>query len=365
MTDEELEAALAALASGELAGADAGEEPPQGEEEHDPFAGLSAEELDELDEQDGADGLRALPSTFAGVPTGFKSGFVALVGRPNAGKSTLLNACFGRKVAITSPVAQTTRRRLRAVVNRPDCQLVMVDTPGLHKPRDPLGTELNKTALAELGDVDVIALLIDASAPIGRGDAWVAERVRAAAAPKVLVLTKADKVDQERMLAQLAAARELADFDDELVVSATEGFNVEAFVDRVAAFLPEGPRWFPEDMGTDETEEGMVAEFVREKVLLRTREEVPHAVGVLCDAIERRKSGVLAVHATIYVEREGQKGILIGHKGEMVKHIGIDARRDLEELFGCKVYLELAVKVKRDWREDEAQIRRFGYSSEE
>lgn len=380
MTDEELEAALAALARGDggSRGADAGDGPADGAlaeedfdeenldeeefgEEFDPFAGLSDDELDALDDEGG---LAGLPNSFQGVPEGFRSGFVALVGRPNAGKSTLLNACFGSKVAITSPVAQTTRRRLRAVINRPGCQLVMVDTPGLHKPQDSLGTELNKTALAELADVDVIAFLIDASAPIGRGDAWVAERVRAAAAPKVLVLTKADIASQEQVLEQLEAARELVDFDDEIVVSSTEGFNVEPFVQTVAAFLPLGPRWFPEGMDTDESDEAMAAEFVREKVLLRTREEVPHAVGVICDNLERGKK-LVRVHATIYVEREGQKGILIGHRGDMIKRIGTDARRDLEEFFGCKVYLELGVKVKRGWREDEAQIRRFGYSSED
>ena len=229
----------------------------------DPFADLSDDELDAMLEEgslaEGA-GLPAMPCG-TDVPEGFRSGFVALVGRPNAGKSTLLNACYGEKVAITSPVAQTTRRRLRAVVNREDCQLVIVDTPGIHKPKDGLGSELNKSALGELADVDVIAFVIDASAPIGRGDAWVAERVAAAKAPKVLVLTKADLAGPEQMLKQLEAARALVDFDDEIVVSSTEGFNVEAFVDVVAGFLPEGPRWFPEGMGTDEADEVMVAEF--------------------------------------------------------------------------------------------------------
>ena len=251
----------------------------------DPFADLSDDELDAMIEAGEFPGAMDAPALCADVPEGFRSGFVALVGRPNAGKSTLLNACYGEKVAITSPVAQTTRRRLRAVVNREDCQLVIVDTPGIHKPKDGLGGELNKSALGELSDVDVIAFVIDASAPIGRGDAWVAERVAAAKAPKVLVLTKADLASPEEMLKQLEAARDLVDFDDEIVVSSTEGFNVEAFVDVVAAYLPQGPRWFPEGMGTDEADEVMVAEFVREKVLRHTREEIPHAVGVICDEL--------------------------------------------------------------------------------
>ena len=328
--------------------------------EHDPFEGLTDEQIDAMLEAD--QGASALP---LGSPEGFRSGFVALVGRPNAGKSTLLNACMGQKVAITSPVAQTTRRRLRAVVNRPGCQLVIVDTPGLHKPKDGLGAELNKTALGEIADVDVVAFLLDASAPFGRGDAWVAEHVAKSRAKKVLVLTKADLADPKILADQLAAARALVDFDDELVTSSTEGFNVEAFVEVVARFLPEGPQWFPEGMDTDESDEMMVSEFVREKVLLRTKEEVPHAVGVVCDSIERPKRDLLRLHATIYVEREGQKGILIGRRGEMVKRIGTDARADLERIFGKRVFLELDVKVKPNWRESERDIRAFGYAADE
>ncbi len=327
-------------------------------EEFDPFEGMSDEELDALCDED--DSL----SGFGDVEPGFRSGFVALVGRPNAGKSTLLNACYGKKVAITSPVAQTTRRRMRAVVNRPGYQLVFVDTPGIHKPKDGLGSELNKSALFELNDVDVVAFLIDATKPIGRGDAWVAERVKSARCKKVLVLTKADEADPAQVMEQLKAAHELMEYDDEIVTSSVKNFNVDAFIETVAHFLPEGPRWFPEDMGTDSSDETLVAEFVREKVLRRTRDEIPHSVGVICDALEQTKK-VLRVHATIYVEREGQKGIIIGKGGEMIKHIGIDARRDLERIFGTQVFLELDVKVKAGWRDDEAQIRRFGYNAED
>ncbi len=331
-------------------------------QEFDPFATMSDEELDAMVAASAAEDAGAQAD--AAASQGFRSGFVALVGRPNAGKSTLLNACLGTKMAITSPVAQTTRRRMRGVVRRDGVQIVFVDTPGLHKPHDSLGSELNKSALAELGDVDVLCFLIDASQPIGRGDAWVAERVAKSTAKRILVLTKADLTTPEQVLAQIKAAHELCDFDDEIVLSATEHFNVDTFIDLVASYLPAGPKWFPDNMDTDVSDDMLVAEFVREKLLLRTREEVPHSVGVICDSMERRR-GVLHIHATIYVEREGQKGIIIGKKGEMLKHVGIDARRDLERLFGCKVFLELEVRVQAHWREDERAIRRLGYAADE
>ena len=205
-------------------------------EEFDPFEGMSDEELDALCDED------EMSLGFGDVEPGFRSGFVALVGRPNAGKSTLLNACYGKKVAITSPVAQTTRRRMRAVVNRPGYQLVFVDTPGIHKPKDGLGSELNKSALFELNDVDVVAFLIDATKPIGRGDAWVAERVRCARCKKVLVLTKADEADPAQVMEQLKAAHELMEYDDEIVTSSVKNFNVDAFIETVAHFLPSGKK---------------------------------------------------------------------------------------------------------------------------
>ena len=296
----------------------------------------------------------------------FTSGFVALVGRPNAGKSTLLNAIMGEKLAITSPVAQTTRRRMRAVVNTDHSQLVIIDTPGLHKPKDALGSELNKSALGELADADVVAFLVDATKPVGRGDEWVANHVaRADADYKLLVLTKADVAKPEQVAAQLEAARALADFDDELVVSATEGFNVDAFVELVSAHLPEGPRWFPEDMDVDASPEELVAEFVREKLFLHLRQELPHSVGVICDDIDFEDDDHATITATILVEREGQKGIVVGRGGQMIKQVGIEARRDIERLLNCKVFLDLTVRVSPAWRRDERQIRRLGYSVEE
>ena len=308
----------------------------------------------------------SMPEKNAEKDEPFRSGFVALVGRPNAGKSTLLNACMGEKVAITSPVAQTTRRRMRAVINTPGSQLVIIDTPGLHKPKDALGSELNKAALAELADADVVAFLVDATKPVGRGDEWVARHVDSAEADyKLLVLTKADIAGPEQVAAQLEAARALCRFDDELVVSATEGFNVDAFLALVSAHLPEGPRWFPEGMDVDATPEDLVAEFVREKLFLHLRQELPHSVGVLCDEIDYADDGHASICATILVERDGQKGIVLGRGGQMIKRVGIEARRDIERLLGCKVFLDLTVRVAPQWRRDEREIRRLGYGLEE
>lgn len=297
----------------------------------------------------------------------FRSGFVALVGRPNAGKSTLLNACMGEKIAITSPVAQTTRKRMRAVINTPTSQLVIIDTPGLHKPKDALGSELNKAALGELADADVVAFLIDATKDVGTGDEWVAKHVAASDADyKLLVLTKADISRPEQMRAQLEAASKLCDFDDVIVTSATEGFNVDGFVDLVSAHLPEGPRWFPEGMDTDTTDEELVAEFVREKLFLNLRQELPHSVGVMCeDEIEIADDGHASISCTILVEREGQKGIVVGKGGSMIKKVGIEARRDIERLLGRKVYLDLKVRVEPQWRRNANIIQRLGYSVED
>ncbi len=290
-----------------------------------------------------------------------RSGFAALVGRPNAGKSTLLNALVGEKVAIISTTPQTTRHRLRGIVDRDDAQIVFVDTPGLHRPHDALGEELNRSSLLALKDVDVACLVIDASAPVGPGDRFVAHRVRESGAHAVLIVNKADLVKPRELERQLEHARTLADFDDEVVCSARTGFNVEGVMAAVARLLPVGPRYFPRDMRTDQPLEVMLAEFIRERVLHLTREEVPHAIGVAIEDIERVSEELVRVHAVIYCERESQKGIIIGKGGEMIRRIGSGARIDLERLLGSHVYLDLRVKVRKDWRRDAAQIRRFGY----
>ncbi len=303
------------------------------------------------------------PAAEAATP--FRSGFCALVGRPNAGKSTLVNACVGTHLAITSPVSQTTRKRLRAVINRRDAQLVLVDTPGLHKPKDSLGDALNRQALAELDDVDVVAHLIDATRDVGRGDAWVAAHVGRSPAVKLLLITKADIASPERVTAQIEAAQELAPYDDVLVVSAREGFNVDGFIDVCISHLPEGPRWFGADMDSDVTDEELVAEFVREQVLLATNDEIPHATGVICDELRWTKDAHASIRATIYVERSSQKAILIGAGGSMIRSIGTKARRALEALLDARIYLDLRVQVSRHWRKDAEMVRELGYDLEE
>ncbi len=312
------------------------------------------------DEADHEDASRYMhPATYEGP---FKSGFVSLVGRPNAGKSTLINAIVGDKLLITSPTAQTTRHRISAVYNEPNMQVVLVDTPGLHKPVDALGEELNISALNALKDVDVVAMVLDGSQPAGRGDEWVAQHVAQSRAYKVLVVTKADIIAQDQAREQVMRMREFCPFDEAIVVSAQENFNVDGFLQVVAAHLPQGPRWFPVDMQTDMSPEVVVAEFIREKVLLNTRDEVPHSVGVAVDSTRYdEKANISHINATVYVEREGQKGIIIGAGGKMIKRIGVQARRDLERLLGNQVMLKLNVKVKPGWRSDAAQIKRFGY----
>ena len=257
---------------------------------------------------------------------------------------------------------QTTRHRFRAVLTRDGYQLILVDTPGLHKPHDALGEELNTSALKALEDVDVAAMLVDASKPVGTGDEWVASQLARARSKKVLVLSKIDLVDEERLAAQREAAGKLAAWDAVVELSSTTGAGVQGFVDVVAAMLPPGPAWFPKDMETDQPLEVVVAEFVREKILRTFRDEVPHAIGVRVEELEYvKKKDLTRINAVIYVERDSQKGIIIGKRGAAIKQIGTEARADLEQLLGTRVFLDLSVKVKKNWRRDASQIRRFGY----
>ncbi|MDO4182385.1 MAG: GTPase Era [Coriobacteriia bacterium] len=320
-------------------------------------------EAGNLDEQGGAALADATGGyTFAGKKEGFKSGFVTLVGRPNAGKSTLLNAIMGKKIAITSSTAQTTRHRFRAVLTREDFQMVLVDTPGLHKPIDALGEELNVSALKALEDVDVVAMLIDAGQPIGKGDRWVAAQVRECKAKKICVLSKTDICNKEQIAKQRLEADKLCAWDAMVGLSSVTGRNVDAFIEEVTFFLPEGPAWFPADMETDQPIEVVVAEFIREKILRTFQDEIPHAIGVQVESMEYdRKKNLDTIYAIVYTERESQKGMIIGKQGRSIKRIGSEARQDLEALLGSRVYLDLRVKVKKNWRRDANQIRRFGY----
>jgi GTP-binding protein Era len=292
----------------------------------------------------------------------FRSGFLTLIGRPNAGKSTLINAILGDKIAIVSNTPQTTRHRFRAIVNAKDYQLILVDTPGIHKPHDALGEELNHSAAKALESVDIVAFVLDAAAPFGSGDEWVLSIVGNTSAKKMLVVTKTDLVDQAIVEQQILAACKLMDFDYTIALCAPKGINVAQFVQIASSLLPEGPRWFPADMKTDQALEVMIAEFIREKLLLDTFEEVPHAIGVAVEDLEfNDRKQLCSIRAMIYVEHDSQKGIVIGKGGSRIKHIGTAARIDLEHLLGLKVFLDLRVKVRKDWRRDANQIRRFGY----
>lgn len=293
----------------------------------------------------------------------FRSGFVTFLGRPNAGKSTLLNAIMDQKFAITSPTAQTTRHRFRAIHTTDAYQLVIVDTPGVHKPHDALGEELNTTALKSLEGIDVAAFLLDAHEPLGTGDEWVITQLKAVKnTPKILVISKCDLADAEQIATQIERAQALLEWDGVVVLSALEHEHIDEFLELVVSYLPEGPLWFPADMRTDQPQEVIIAEFIREKILYTVYDEVPHAIGVVVDEMSyNRRKHLNRIYATIYVERDSQKGILIGKGGETIKHIGTEARKDLEVLLGTKVFLDLQVKVKKNWRRDLNLIRRFGY----
>lgn len=299
---------------------------------------------------------------FSQTPPGHRSGFLTLIGRPNAGKSTLLNAIMGKKIAITSDTAQTTRHRFRAVYTKPNYQLVIVDTPGIHKPHDALGEELNASASKALDDVDAAAMLIDATQPVGSGDVWVANQLFDCSAKKLLVISKSDLVDQDTLEAQRKAALELGTWDDVVTCSAVTGEHVGEFIDAAVALMPEGPQWFPADMETDQPLEVLVAEFIREKILRSFRDEIPHAIGVQTEEMDYvPKKDLYRIRAIIYTEHESQKGMIVGKGGASIKRIGTEAREDLERLLGCRVFLDLQVKVKKRWRRDASQIRRFGY----
>jgi len=295
----------------------------------------------------------------------FHSGFVTLAGRPNAGKSTLANALVGTKVAITSSAPQTTRHRLRAILTTDDAQIIFVDTPGLHKPKDALGEEVNKSTYKALEDTDLSVLLIDATRPLGKGDIWVFSLLKDAAsgAEPLVLLTKADIATPEQIDQQRQA---LAAFTDQepLLISAVTGQGTAEFVQQVTSLLPKGPLWFPADTQTDQPFETLIAEFIREKVLRSTFDEVPHAIGIRIDEVTqdlRKSRNLTSIEATIFVERDSQKGIIIGKRGVGIKAVGTDARKDLELLLGTRVFLDLRVKVKKTWRKDSTQIRRFGY----
>jgi GTP-binding protein Era len=297
------------------------------------------------------------------VIEGFRSGFVAVVGRPNVGKSTLLNQIMGGKVAITSDKPQTTRSTVRGILDRPGAQAVFVDTPGYHKPRTLLGERLNEVVRAAWSDVDLVLFLLDGYAGVGRGDERVARDLHGVRAPKLCILNKVDRMNPSTIAKGLAAASRLGDFDEFFPVSARTGDGVGPVVDSVIERLPEGPMYYPEGTRTDQPPPIFVAELVREKLLRRTFDELPHAIAVVTEDFEERADGLLEIRATVFVERDSQKGIVIGKGGETIKAVGTEAREEIEALFGRKVYLELRAKVEKDWQRRAFALERLGFQS--
>lgn len=296
----------------------------------------------------------------------FRSGFVCFVGRPNTGKSTLTNALVGEKVAITSNRPQTTRHTIRGIVHREDFQIILVDTPGLHRPRTLLGERLNELVKGTYSDVDVIGLCLPADEAIGPGDRWIYEQIRAVA-PRttlIVIVTKIDKVPRDKVAAQLMAVSQLVGDTAEIVpVSATKGEQLDVLTEVLVSKLPPGPAFYPDGELTDEPEQVLMAEFIREAALEGVRDELPHSLAVVIDDVTPRegRDDLIDVHAIVYVERDSQKGIVIGKGGARLREVGTAARTQIEKLLGTKVYLTLQVKIAKNWQRDPKQLRRLGF----
>ncbi len=294
-----------------------------------------------------------------------RSGFACFVGRPNAGKSTLTNALVGSKVAITSSKPQTTRHAIRGIVHRDDAQLVIIDTPGLHRPRTLLGERLNDIVHSTWSEVDVVGLCVPANEKVGPGDRFIAAELRKIAkrTPVIGVVTKTDLVKPEQVAEQLLALQEVMEFAELIPVSAVDGFQVGALSDLLVRHLPEGPQLYPGGELTDEPEQTLVAELIREAALEGVRDELPHSIAVTVEEMlpHEGRDDMIDVHAFLYVERPSQKGIILGHKGERLKDVGARARQQIEGLLGSKVYLDLHIKVAKEWQRDPRQLRRLGF----
>ncbi|KQB86866.1 GTPase Era [Corynebacterium lowii] len=304
--------------------------------------------------------------SFAETPEGFRSGFLSFVGRPNTGKSTLTNALVGQKIAITADQPETTRHPIRGIVHREDAQIVVVDTPGLHRPRTLLGERLNAAVKDTYADVDVIALTIPANEKIGPGDRWILENVRAVAprTPIVGVVTKIDAASKDQVGAQLLALHELLGPDSDVVpVSAADGLQLDVLTKVVTTYLPEGPKLYPDDHVTDDDRDTRIAELIREAALSGLKDELPHSVAVEVDEIlpNEEREGVLDVHAIVYVERPGQKDIIMGYKGRRMGRIIHNSRREIMELLGQNIYLDLRIKVLKNWQSDPKALGRLGF----
>lgn len=293
----------------------------------------------------------------------YKSGFVAVIGRPNVGKSTLINKIIGQKIAITSDKPQTTRSRIQCILTQDDAQIIFLDTPGIHKPKFKLGEYMLKAAEGTLQEVDAIFFVIDATEKFGGGEKYILERLSKTPKPVILVVNKVDLIEREKILPIIAEYSTRRNFAAVVPISAAEGTNVNALIDEAKKFLPEGVQYYPADMVTDQPERLIVAELIREKILHATQDEVPHSIAVDLDEFTERDNGTIFIRATIYVERDSQKKIVIGKGGSMLKNVGKAARPEIEMLLGANVFLDLWVKVKRDWRNSIGALNQFGISN--
>ncbi|GIE91130.1 GTP-binding protein Era [Actinoplanes regularis] len=290
----------------------------------------------------------------------YRAGFACFVGRPNAGKSTLTNAIVGQKIAITSSKPQTTRHVIRGILHRPDAQLVLVDTPGLHRPRTLLGERLNDLVREVWSEVDVIGVCFPADEPVGRGDRFISSEIGALKAKVIAVVTKVDLVDQQTLAQRLLAVSELYDFAEIVPVSAVSGHQVEALTDVMVRYMPESPQLYPDDVLTDEPEQVLIAELIRESALEGVRDELPHSIAVLVEEM-LVEGNLTRIFADLYVERDSQKSIVIGTRGARLKEVGSRARVEIEQLLGRKVYLDLHVRVAKEWQRDPRQLRKLGF----
>jgi len=293
----------------------------------------------------------------------FKSGFIGIIGRPNVGKSTLLNGILGEKLAIITSKPQTTRNRIVGICNTENAQFIFVDTPGIHSARTPLNRIMVRTATETFADSDILLLVVEGGQEASPDDLLILESLKAIPAPKFLLLNKIDLIRKDQLLPQMDAYRQLHPFAEMIPISALTGEGIPQLLEEIWKYLPEGPRYFPEDMMTDSSERFVAAEIVREKILLLTHKEIPYSAAVVVDAFkEDEAKNLIRISATINVEKESQKGILIGKKGSMLKEIGTRARMEMEKFFAARIYLELFVRVRKDWTKDPKMLREFGYS---
>ena len=291
----------------------------------------------------------------------FKSGFVAIVGRPNVGKSTFMNYVLGQKIAIMSDKAQTTRNKIQGVYTKDDAQIVFLDTPGIHKPKHELGEFMVKSAYSALKEVDAVLFMVNVSEKRGSGDDFIIEKLKGIKTPIFLVLNKIDIVTPEVLLERVESYKDALDFAGVFPISVLQGNNVNELMEGLINALPEGPQYYPADQITDHPEYFVVSELIREKILQLTQEEIPHSVAVTVDKMQKDEFDKVHVYANIIVERKSQKGIIIGKGGRLLKEIGTRARRDIQQLLGNKVYLELWVKVEKDWRKRKSNLQEYGY----